>query len=246
MDLGMKEPTVTEQIPELKDFDPTQPSEDGWHRHPLRIPPFIAVIGIVEVLDLVLTTRVEKIVSTQVSAISTITRAISVGGNIVFACLLIFGVYQVIHHHVQLAREATPRFALPVMLAYLSVASTNIFINMFALIITPDLTQTSQSGLMFDLGLLFASNMLVFSLWYQVSDAYLRGGAFDFPPNAAHPNDSPRWIDYLSLSFMTQATFGPTLEGVRTRPPKVLMMIQTSMSLIVLVVLIARIIKAPV
>ena len=36
---------------------------------------------------------------------------------------------------------------------------------------------------------------------------------------------------------------GPTLESVKTRPAKALMMVQTSLSLIVLVVLIARIIR---
>ena len=87
--------------------------------------------------------------------------------------------------------------------------------------------------------------MLAFSLWYQLADAYIKGGAFDFPPHGAHPDDPPRWIDYLFLSFNTQSTFGPTIEGIRTRPVKVLMMLQTSLSLILLVVLVARIIVAP-
>ena len=107
------------------------------------------------------------------------------------------------------------------------------------------LQNTSQNWLILDLGLLFASNMLAFSLWYQLADAYLKGGAFDFPPNGAHPEDPPRWIDYLFLSFNTQSTFGPTLEGIRTRPVKVMMMLQTALSVILLVVLVARIIVAP-
>ena len=107
------------------------------------------------------------------------------------------------------------------------------------------LENASQNWLILDLGLLFASNMLAFSLWYQLADAYLKGGAFDFPPNGAHPDDPPRWIDYLYLSFNTQTTFGPTIEGIRTRPVKVMMMLQTTLSVILLVVLVARIIVAP-
>jgi len=82
----------------------------------------------------------------------------------------------------------------------------------------------------------------VFSLWYQLADAYLPGGAIDFPPDAAHPDDPPQWFDYFFLSFNTNATFGPTAETVRTRPTKALMMFQSSVSLIVLVVLIARVV----
>jgi len=86
------------------------------------------------------------------------------------------------------------------------------------------------------------STTLVFSLWYQLADAYLPGGAIDFPPNGAHPDGPPRWFDYLFLSFNTNATFGPTTEGVRTRPTKALMMLQAAISLVVLVVLIARVV----
>ena len=116
---------------------------------------------------------------------------------------------------------------------------------MVTLVVVQRLAGVSQNDLIIDLGLLFASNMLIFSLWYQLADAYLKNGAFDFPPNAAHPDDPPRWIDYLFLSFNTQTTFGPTVEGIRTRPVKVMMMLQTLLSLVVLVVLVARIISAP-
>ena len=49
--------------------------------------------------------------------------------------------------------------------------------------LTPSLQHASQTGLIVDLGLLFTSNMLIFSLWYMLADAYLTGGAFDFPPD---------------------------------------------------------------
>ena len=61
-------------------------------------------------------------------------------------------------------------------------------------------------------------------------------------------NTSQNWLIVdlgLLLSFNTQSTFGPTIEGIRTRPVKVMMMMQISLSLVVLVVLVARIIIAP-
>jgi hypothetical protein len=129
------------------------------------------------------------------------------------------------------------------MVAFLAGASVNVLMNIATLVVSPSLEGASQPELIGDLALLFASTTLIFSLWYQLADVYLPGGAFEFPPNAAHPEQAPRWFDYLSLSFYTNSTFGPTLESVKTRPAKALMMVQTSLSLIVLVVLIARIIR---
>ncbi|MFZ9158662.1 MAG: DUF1345 domain-containing protein [Ilumatobacteraceae bacterium] len=165
--------------------------------------------------------------------------------DVVFVVVLITVLVQLIRHRLTASRESRSGATLVILAIYLFVASINVIINMATLVVVQRLSGVSQNGLIIDLGLLFASNMLIFSLWYQLADAYLKDGAFDFPPNAAHPNDPPRWIDYLFLSFTTQTTFGPTVEGIRTRPVKVMMMLQTLLSLVVLVVLVARIISAP-
>jgi hypothetical protein len=142
------------------------------------------------------------------------------------------------------ANRRTPRIAMPLMVGYLTLAGLNLLINLTTLIAAPALSTQSQLGLTLDLGLAFISITLNFSLWYQLADAHLPGGAFDFEPNGHRPEEPPRWFDYFVLSFFTNSTFGPTLENTRTRPAKMLMMIQTSIALVILVLLVARIIQA--
>ena len=217
---------------------------EDWHRHPIHLGAFFFVVLVVQAMDLFLTLRVEIIGE----GIGTPERALRVVGDItdvMFVVLLVAVGIQFLRHRYVTSRESSSRTTLIILVAYLVMASLNVVVNMTTLVVVQKLTDVSQNSLIIDLGLLFASNMLVFSLWYQLADAYLKGGAFDFPSNAANPDDAPRWIDYLFLSFNTQTTFGPTVEGIRTRPVKILMMLQTSLSLIVLVVLVARIIVAP-
>ncbi|CAB4793609.1 unannotated protein [freshwater metagenome] len=195
-------------------------------------------------MDLLLTLRIEDI-GDNAKTSEKILRAIGDIADVLFVAVLVLIVIALVRQRFVASRESHSRFTLAVLAIYLVSASLNVLFNMITLVVVPSLRNTSQNWLILDLGLLFASNMLTFSLWYQLADAYLKGGAFDFPPNAAHPDDPPRWVDYLFLSFNTQSTFGPTIEGIRTRPVKVMMMLQTSFSLIVLVVLVARIITAP-
>jgi len=213
--------------------------QDGpRNRKPVEIIPFVAVIAAIELFDLLLTSRLQFALADDTSY-SVINHYISIGANILFATLLTLAIGTAI-----ITRGKTPRFALPMMLIYLSVASINVLINLATLILAPGMSQTSQLGLTLDLGLAFLSVTLNFSLWYQIADAELRGGAFDFPPNGAHPESPPNWFDYFALSFFANSTFGPTLENIRTRIPKAMMMFQVSLSLVILVLLVARIIKA--
>jgi len=218
--------------------------EGEWHRHPIHLFAFFVVVLLIQGMDLLLTLRIEDI-GDNAKTSEKILRAIGDIADVLFVAVLVLIVIALVRQRFVASRESHSRFTLAVLAIYLVSASLNVLFNMITLVVVPSLRNTSQNWLILDLGLLFASNMLAFSLWYQLADAYLKGGAFDFPPNAAHPDDPPRWVDYLFLSFNTQSTFGPTIEGIRTRPVKVMMMLQTSFSLIVLVVLVARIITAP-
>jgi hypothetical protein len=197
---------------------------------------FFVVVLVVEVFDLLLATRLQ-FADTLHSTASTVANDLDVAGNALFA---LFGVLAVLT--LLAARHDTPRFAVPVMVGYLTVATVNVGADVATLVGTAHLQQAGELSLLWDVGLVYAATTLVFSLWYQLADAYLPGGAIDFPPNGAHPDDPPRWFDYLFSSFNTNATFGPTTEGVRTRPTKALMMLQATISLVVLVVLIARVV----
>jgi uncharacterized membrane protein len=106
---------------------------------------------------------------------------------------------------------------------------------------------------------LWATNVFVFALWYWRLDAggpHRRDrrpghddGAFLFPQMALGPDArvatkpdewKPNFLDYLFLAFNTSTAFSPTDVPVLTRWAKVLMMLQSLISLTVLALLAAR------
>lgn len=108
---------------------------------------------------------------------------------------------------------------------------------------------------------LWATNVLVFALWYwrldgggphhRLSRHGRVSGAFLFPqatlmgkhrdgPGEAQESWSPEFVDYLFLAFNTSTAFSPTDTPVLSRWAKVLTMIQSAISLAAVVILAAR------
>jgi hypothetical protein len=103
---------------------------------------------------------------------------------------------------------------------------------------------------------LWTCNVVLFALWYWRLDAggpYARHnrvrheeGAFLFPPmtndgrRAAGGHWSPRFVDYLFLSFNTSTALSPTDTAIISRWAKILVMLQAILSLTIIVVLAAR------
>ena len=106
---------------------------------------------------------------------------------------------------------------------------------------------------------LWFTNILVFALWYWRLDAGgphgrdsrvgHNDGAFLFPQmampseakvEAGEQNWSPNFVDYLFLAFNTSTAFSPTDVPVLARWGKILMMLQSLISLTVLALLAAR------
>ena len=106
---------------------------------------------------------------------------------------------------------------------------------------------------------LWVTNILVFALWYWRLDAggphgrdtrlQHEEGAFLFPQMTMSPEVkkatlqhawSPNFLDYLFLAFNTSTAFSPTDTPALTAWAKVLMMIQSLISLGVLLLLAAR------
>jgi len=106
---------------------------------------------------------------------------------------------------------------------------------------------------------LWIANILVFASWYWRLDAggpharEMRGvhtdGAFLFPQMTLDPEAkrtmgeetwSPGFVDYLFLAFNTSTAFSPTDVPVLSRWAKVLMMIQSLISLAAIALLAAR------
>jgi hypothetical protein len=117
----------------------------------------------------------------------------------------------------------------------------------------------SPSQLLESAALLWLSNVLVFALWYWRLDAggpHARderdthaNGAFLFPQMTmlrrveqatGQQRWSPHFVDYLFLAFNTSTAFSPTDTPVLTRWAKVLMMVQSLISLTVIAILGAR------
>lgn len=122
----------------------------------------------------------------------------------------------------------------------------------------PDKAETA-SQLLISAGLLWFTNVIVFALWYWRLDAggpHGRekrfghpDGAFLFPQMTMPPEEkteadlcdwSPNFIDYLFIAFNTSTAFSPTDAPVLARWAKVLMMLQSGISLTVIVLLAAR------
>ena len=96
------------------------------------------------------------------------------------------------------------------------------------------------------------SNVLVFALWYWKLDAggpYARAsrdshecGAFLFPQMSMQNQKSwtPYFVDYVFLAFNTSTAFSPTDIAPLSRWAKVLMIIQSMISLTTLAILAGR------
>ena len=117
----------------------------------------------------------------------------------------------------------------------------------------------SPTDLLISASSLWITNILVFALWYWRLDAggpHQRDktavhvdGAFLFPQMTMHTEAKeaadeiewvPNFIDYLFLSFNTSTAFSPTDAPVLARWAKLLMMLQSLISLMIIVLLAAR------
>ncbi len=101
---------------------------------------------------------------------------------------------------------------------------------------------------------LWITNVLVFALWYWKIDAGgphgrdqrsgHSDGAFLFPQMTMNNPQAQKWtpnfVDYLFLSFNTSTAFSPTDAPVLARWAKLLMMVQSFISLTVVALLAAR------
>jgi len=102
--------------------------------------------------------------------------------------------------------------------------------------------------------LLWLTNVLVFALWYWKLDAGgplqreqpggVANSAFLFPqmmrPAVSEGEWAPHFVDYLFLAFNTSTAFSPTDTAVLSRWAKILMMLQSLISLAIIALLAAR------
>jgi hypothetical protein len=140
-----------------------------------------------------------------------------------------------------------------------SVVTLSVGISLGLLILRLPIHKDTPNQLLRSAGMLWVCNMLVFACWYWRLDAggphqrALRrshtDGAFLFPQMILDPDLrkemgedqwSPGFVDYLFLAFNTSTAFSPTDVPVLSRWAKLLMMIQSSISLATIALLAAR------
>ena len=134
------------------------------------------------------------------------------------------------------------RVILPGLVAYLGFAVLHLVVNVGALLFSATAKATGLASL-WDVGAIGAMSVLTFTACYWVLDRATPGGAFIMPGRPGRSED-PSLFDYIYLSFDTMTTFGPTLEVPVSRRAKALMMLQVTLSIVILTVLLSRAINA--
>jgi hypothetical protein len=122
--------------------------------------------------------------------------------------------------------------------------------SVFRLVVALPVEQTPSQALL-NSGLVWLTNGATFALWYFEIDS---GGpekrekdghsTYDFMFPQDQDDDRSGWlptfVDYLFLAFTTNLTFGPTDTAVLSRRAKVLTMIQSLFSVLIIAVVVAR------
>lgn len=168
--------------------------------------------------------------------------------------VLVLLIPSIIAHH-------TGRQRLNIVLGFAveGVLTLGLAISVALLIATLPAHRTAPQMLLQSAALLWITNILVFALWYWRLDAggpHQRDrrakhseGSFLFPQTtmneeslkqAGQENWSPQFIDYLFLAFNTSTAFSPTDVPVLTKWAKILMMLQSLLSLLIIALLAAR------
>jgi uncharacterized membrane protein len=139
------------------------------------------------------------------------------------------------------------------------VVTIELIVSVIRLVSALPSRRESPTALLLSAASVWTSNILVFALWYwrldaggphgRESRAGHVAGAFLFPQMTMSPQAmaaagsatwSPDFVDYLFLAFNTSTAFSPTDTPVLARWGKALMMLQSIISLTVLVLLAAR------
>ncbi len=140
------------------------------------------------------------------------------------------------------------------LLSRLTLAALTVAVIASATLLVVRLTDTVPTLLLRDAALIWIANIGTFALWYWTIDG---GGPaqrhpgrhastdFAFPQQQQDDDGlvegwSPGFIDYLFLAFNTSTAFSPTDTLVLSRQAKLLMMLQSLISLVVIAVLAAR------
>lgn len=182
-------------------------------------------------------------------------RPLTIGGRWVFPGIVAFLLAITIVSHVREHHLLNRMFGF----ALSTVVTVGMIISLILLIEALPRHKGTPTQLLFSAASLWFTNILVFAVWYWRLDAggpHGRDSRFGHPDGAflfpqmtmeplakttAHQHEwSPNFIDYLFLAFNTSTAFSPTDVPVLARWAKLLMMVQSLISLTVIALLAAR------
>ena len=181
--------------------------------------------------------------------------ALTLGPRWLFPSLVLALLFPtVVSHH-------TGRHRLNTIFAFLvdALLTLGLIISVILLIGALPTRGNTPLALLLSAASLWVTNILVFALWYWRLDA---GGPHQRDKRAGHPDGaflfpqmtmseealreagqqdwSPNFIDYLFLAFNTSTAFSPTDVPVLARWAKLLTMLQSLLSLLIIALLAAR------
>jgi uncharacterized membrane protein len=144
------------------------------------------------------------------------------------------------------------RLARTISFVLLGVVTASVVLRVFFLVST--LPERGESGLsvLVDSALIWLSNVVTFAVWYWEIDSGAlaehrvdarAGKDFLFPQDQQRGGRedtgwSPGFLDYLFVAFNTSMAFSPTDTAVLSRRAKVLTVVQSLLSLVVVLVLV--------
>jgi hypothetical protein len=144
-----------------------------------------------------------------------------------------------------------------------AIIVANIFLTAGLLVSTATLvgllfgfTARGVGDLLRDVSLIASANILIFSIWYWLIDPpgidedrpSQQAWDFLFSQRAAelpqYRHWTPRYTDYLFLAFTTTVAFSPTDTLPLSRRAKLLMMLQATISVVIVVVVVGTAVNA--
>jgi uncharacterized membrane protein len=144
------------------------------------------------------------------------------------------------------------RLARGISFVLIGVVTASVVLRVFFLVTTLSERGESALSVLIDAALIWVSTVVTFAVWYweidgggpaeRAMDAYASED-FLFPQIAQQDGKramgwTPNFLDYLFLAFNTSAAFSPTDTPVLSRRAKVLTVVQSVLSLVVLLVLV--------
>lgn len=192
-----------------------------------------AVMVAVQLLDVAVTTKLCRSGELNEAGVAVV-QTFHYGSNFLLIFLLLLILTGILRPH--------SRLILPGLSAYFGFALLHLVVNVGALLLSATSKATGLASL-WDVGAIGAMSVLTFAACYWILDRATAGGAFVIPGRDGRLTD-PRLVDYIYLSFDTSTTFGPTIETPVCRGAKLLMMLQVTLSVVVLTVLLSRAVNA--